>query len=292
MNEMTVKTSDGDMRICVMNITPKKAVEFLTMNTNNRNLRPERVNVYASEMKSGNWKANGIPIIFGNDGKLKDGQHRLQACVKSNKIIKNALVVYLPQTQTNCYDIGLSRTAKDVAQFMGLTDIPYYRNTFVIAAVNCAIWGKRKAYQAYSKIGLIQEMQKHSDACEFLYYKLYTIQAIQARKLCKSGMAAAVFNAYLSGYDINKLERFCNVVIYGICREKTEEPIIKLRDELLITKSKTREERVKMYNMTQSVLYAYANDKTTVDFKKADTEYYVYPDRKKVEDDGQLSLEL
>lgn len=292
MNELKVKTTDGEMKICVMNITPKKAVEFLSMNTNNRNLRQERVKVYASEMKLGNWKTNGIPIIFGNDGKLKDGQHRLQACIKANRTMKNVVVIHLPETQTNCIDIGLSRTAKDVAQFMGLGDVPYFRNTFVIAAVNTAIWGRSKVHCAYSKIGLIQEMQKHSDACEFVYYKLYTIQATQARKLCKSGMAGAVFNAYIQGYDIAKLERFCNVLVYGICREEVEEPIIKLRDELLMTKSKTWEERLKLYFMTQTVLYGYANDKTTVDLKKADKEYYVYPDRQKVEDDGQLTLEI
>ena len=276
-NEMTVNTKDGDMKIVVMNITPKKAAELLTKNVNNRNIRDDRVSIYSAEMSAGNWKANGIPIIIGDDGVLKDGQHRLTACVKSGKTMNDAVVIYLPKTQTNCYDIGAPRTAKDVAKFMGLDEMPFYRSTCVFSAVNTAVRGKSSGGRAYSKIGLIKEMQKHPEACEFIYYKIFMGGSFHAKKLKKAGLAAAIFNAYISGFDLEKLERFCYILNSGVCREENEEPIIKLRDEVMMQKSRSRADRLQMYFMTQATLNAYANKSKTVDFKKANTEFYSYP---------------
>ena len=276
-NEMTISTEDGEMKVCVMNITPQKAVKFLGANTNNRNLRQNRVNMYASEMQSGNWKSNGVPIVFGTDGELKDGQHRLQACVKSGKTMKNTLVVYLSKAQANCYDIGASRTAVDVAKFMGLDEKPYFRSNAIFSTANLAINGKSDSTRSYSKINLIKELQKHPEACEFIYHKILSSGAVQNLKFRKSGLMAAIFNAFVSGYDIKKLERFCTVLIYGIVKDDAEVPIIKLRDQIMNVNSNSRKDKLVLYFQTQAVLKSYEMNKPTVDLKRADKEYYSYP---------------
>lgn len=275
--ELTVATNDGDMRIVVMDITPLKANELLDKNTNNRNLRQSRVNVYASEMKNGNWKSNGVPIIIGDDGVLKDGQHRLCACVKANATMKNAVVIYLPKEQTNCYDIGATRTAVDVAKFMGFDDHPCFRSNAIFSTVNLAINGRSNGSRSYSKIGLVKELQKHPEACEFIYYKILSNGAAQNLKFLKSGFMAAIFNAFIAGYDLEKLERFCTVLIYGIVRDDAEIPIIKLRDQIMNVSTHSRQDKLVLYFQTQAVLKAYEMNKTTVDLKKADKEYYSYP---------------
>lgn len=275
--ELIVTTNDGDMRIVVMDITPRKASDLLDKNTSNRNLRQGRVAMYASEMKNGNWKSNGVPIIIGDDGVLKDGQHRLCACVKANATMKNAVVIYLPKAQTNCYDIGATRTAVDVAKFMGIDDHPYLRSNAIFASVNLAITGRSDGYRSYSKIGLVKEIQKHPEACEFIYYKILSNGAAQNLKFRKSGFMAAIFNAFLTGYDREKLERFCTVLIHGIVRDEAEIPIIKLRDQILNISAQSRRDKLVLYFQTQAVLKAYEMNKTTVDLKKADKEYYSYP---------------
>lgn len=275
-NEIIVQTDDGEMKVCVANITPQKAVKILSGNTNNRNLRQNRINVYSSEMTTGNWKSNGVPIVIGNDGELKDGQHRLQACIKSGKTMKNTLIVYLPKTQANCYDIGATRSAKDVAKFAGLGDVPYYTNLNMFAAVRLAISGKANG-RGYSKIILVKEMQKHPQACEFVYSKIFMNTSAQRNKLRKSGIAAAVFNAYISGYPYEKLERFCAVLSHGMIKDETEAPIIKLRDICLSAASQTKQDRTVLYYKAQLVLNAYLRNETDVDFKKANKEYFTYP---------------
>lgn len=275
--ELLVTTNDGDMRIVVMDITPKKAGELLDKNTNNRNLRQSRVNMYASEMKSGNWKSNGVPIIIGDDGILKDGQHRLYACLKTNITMKNVVVIYLPKEQTNCYDIGATRTAVDIAKFMGLDKKPYFRSNAIFSTANLAINGKSGSTRSYSKIGLIKELQKHPEACEFIYHKILSSGAVQNLKFRKSGLMAAIFNALVSGYDIKKLERFCTVLVCGIVKDDAEVPIIKLRDQIMNVNSNSRKDKLVLYFQTQAVLKAYEMNKSTVDLKKADKEYYSYP---------------
>ncbi|MBP5433615.1 hypothetical protein [Ruminococcus sp.] len=276
--EMIVPTSEGDMKITVMNITPTRAAEFLSFNTHNRNIREKRVKVYADEMKAKQWRANGVPIIVGNDGELKDGQHRLQAIIVSGVTMKNAVVIYLPENNANCYDIGAGRSAKDVARFMGLDDIPVFRNNNLFAAVNNAIHhGNVKSVS--SKTHLIEEMTKHTDACEFVYYRILT-GCGNVTKVKRSQLCAAIFNAYIAGYDLEMLQRFCTVLIHGICRDEKEAVIISLRDHVLNT---PRENTGSLYYKTQAVLHAYANGQDKVDLKKANTEYYIYPGNDKEE---------
>lgn len=275
-NQMTIPTDDGEMKVCVMNITPQKAVKFLGANTNNRNLRQNRVNMYASEMQSGNWKSNGVPIVFGTDGELKDGQHRLQACVKSGKTMKNTLVVYLSKAQANCYDIGAVRTPKDIAKFAGLGEIPYYTNSNMFSAIRLAVAGRDTGH-GYSKITLVREMQKHPQACEFVYYKFMMSTSGSKSKLRKSAVAAAIFNAFIAGYPHEQLERFCKVLLDGKIKDEAEEPIITLRDNVIMIGAQNKQERTLLYYKTQMALYAFANNQSDIDFKKAKTEYYPYP---------------
>lgn len=276
-NEMCVLTNDGVMKINVMNITPKKAGELLSHNTNNRNLRMKRVAVYKSEMACGNWKSNGIPIIIGSDGELKDGQHRLKACVDSGVTMKDVVVITLPKVQANCYDIGASRSARDIAKFAGLDDTPFFRSLNMFASINVAITGNAWV-KSYSKLNLIQEMQKHHKACEFVYNNIFIATPARSKaKTRKSSIGAAVFNAYLSGYDTEKLERFCEVLNYGIVQEDTEKPIIALRDNILSAQEYTKKERTKLYYQCQAALKAYEDDQTVIDLRRANTEYYSYP---------------
>ena len=73
----------------VETITPEKAVEYLRHNTNNyRKLSLATVSKYVAEIKAGRWQLNGETIVFGEDGILKDGQHRLAAIAKAGKPIE------------------------------------------------------------------------------------------------------------------------------------------------------------------------------------------------------------
>jgi hypothetical protein len=65
-------------------VTPDMALHLLTFNSDvNRPLKPGRVDAIANDIVSGFWAFNGNPVCFDYHGVLMNGQHRLNAVVKS-----------------------------------------------------------------------------------------------------------------------------------------------------------------------------------------------------------------
>ena len=69
----------------VVTIGPKVAQYCLDQtNHKNRPLSSKKIINYSRDMVKKNWSLTGETIKFGDDGLLKDGQHRLEACVRAN----------------------------------------------------------------------------------------------------------------------------------------------------------------------------------------------------------------
>ena len=117
---IVVSTRYGEMVVEVVDITPEYAKELLNLNTDNRTLRDKRVKMYADDMINGDWKLNGESIVIGNDGVVKNAQHRLEAIVKSGVTLEHQIVVRVPKEEANCYDTGLQRTTKDIVHYTGI----------------------------------------------------------------------------------------------------------------------------------------------------------------------------
>ena len=71
------------MQITTETITPEIAAEYLKHNTNNRNIRTSHVEYLSNAIKRGEWVLSHQGIAFNEHGVLIDGQHRLQAIIKS-----------------------------------------------------------------------------------------------------------------------------------------------------------------------------------------------------------------
>lgn len=81
-------------------ITPRIAKTMLSHNTGNRPLRKAVVQRYATDMENGDWQDNGDPIRFDTNGRLIDGQHRLEAVILSDTPIDAWVLRGLkPETQ-------------------------------------------------------------------------------------------------------------------------------------------------------------------------------------------------
>ena len=72
----------------LVTITPADAERILRHNDNFRKVDGNEAIRYADMIKSGDWQFNGDTIAFDTHGNLKDGQHRMKACVISNKPMK------------------------------------------------------------------------------------------------------------------------------------------------------------------------------------------------------------
>lgn len=93
---LKTKTEYGMMTVEIIDITPEIAEAMLKRNVQNRNPKKKKIRGYAREMKRELWKENGVPIIFDDEGVLKDGQHRLKAIMES-KITVSQLIKMLDE---------------------------------------------------------------------------------------------------------------------------------------------------------------------------------------------------
>lgn len=107
----------------VENITPERAAHYLKRNVDNyRKISKAKVALYAEEMKAGKWQLNGEGIMFDEEGKLKNGQHRLAAILAAGIPVKMTVITGVGN-DVNIYDIGSVRTTQQIASASGCGDI-------------------------------------------------------------------------------------------------------------------------------------------------------------------------
>lgn len=101
-------------------ITPERAAVLLKLTADlhrtNRAVSQAHINIYAEDMKDGRWKLNGVPVVLDEKGAILDGQHRLQACVRSGVAFRTALVSGVSRDTFDTFDCGRARTSSQVLQ--------------------------------------------------------------------------------------------------------------------------------------------------------------------------------
>lgn len=103
-------------------ITPSLATTLLTRAGVNRNLSRVAIRRYVTAMKNNEWSYNGAALSFDTNGKLIDGQHRLNAIVESGKTLPFKIELgYNPEAFITL-DIGKVRTGGDILTIAGVKD--------------------------------------------------------------------------------------------------------------------------------------------------------------------------
>lgn len=128
MNDRTAFASPGDDNVSPLvakpthsyvNVTPDMARRWLLRNSANRNLRAAKINQYARDMEAGRWTLSNDDICFAPDGTLLNGQHRLNAVIKSGRTVLMGIKRNVPPAARQNMDSGASRTPADVLRFAG-----------------------------------------------------------------------------------------------------------------------------------------------------------------------------
>lgn len=111
-----------NLRIIKERITPAKALEFLKTSENNRRLKKHTISRYANEMLMGRWKEDtGETIKISKNGKLLDGQHRLNAVGKANVPVNFHICYGVDERNFSILDTGLNRNAIDTFTIAGIS---------------------------------------------------------------------------------------------------------------------------------------------------------------------------
>lgn len=94
-------------------ITPAIAAEFLKLNTANRPLRPSWIKALSGMMQRGEWMMTHQGIAITTDGRLIDGQHRLNAVIHAGVSVNMSVVYNCDPASFIALDGGVKRSAAD-----------------------------------------------------------------------------------------------------------------------------------------------------------------------------------
>lgn len=108
------------LRFELVDVTPALAKEWLTRNQGNRRQRDNVISAYVRDINADAWMVTGETVKFDWHGRLIDGQHRLEACIRSGKTISTFVVWGLDPEVQLVLDVNARRTAADALRFAGV----------------------------------------------------------------------------------------------------------------------------------------------------------------------------
>lgn len=108
------------MKTEIKRINKEIAQVLLENNISNRKLDKNHVSELTTFMKEGSFKSSGDPIRIAKNGRLLDGQHRLQAIVNSETEQDLVVVSDLEEEVFDVIDTGKIRGAHDFLHIMSV----------------------------------------------------------------------------------------------------------------------------------------------------------------------------
>ncbi len=100
-------------------LTPEGAEAILAANSRNRRKRPGGVEFFEDIINHDEWGWTHQGIAIDTEGYVQDGQHRLQACVKTGKTLPVYITIGMPPENFGKIDTGMPRNARDLAYLRG-----------------------------------------------------------------------------------------------------------------------------------------------------------------------------
>ncbi|MBT1161743.1 hypothetical protein [Bifidobacterium sp. SO1] len=221
-------------------VTPQIAAEMLTHNTNNRNIRPTRIDVYVTDMLNGDWQDNGDPIRFDRNGRLLDGQHRLTALVKAGVSLDMWVARGLEPDSQRTMDIGANRSFADYLKFRGESNV---RNLACLATGD-AKWNILQPSAAFSsgwktvlsRNQIIDWFDRHADVIRETALRTKSFVFRTGYLMPYSAIGTLYLN--MSRIDSDDTDDFFDRLITGSGLEEGH-PILTLKNTLIKAKAQS-----------------------------------------------------
>jgi hypothetical protein len=212
-------------------VTPEMAEALLADRGPNRHVSASVINKYARDMEAGRWRLNGQTIKIAKDGRLLDGQHRLEAAKKAKRPFPAIVVEGLAEETFSSLDIGRRRAMNEVLRERG------ENHTITLASALRWLWmiqnGVVLAANSSPTNGeLLELFEKHPDIRSSLKH----VAAI--REIMGSGIASALHCTFAQR-DPMRADEFFARLIDGV-QLAEHSPVRHLRERLIRTRSSHR----------------------------------------------------
>lgn len=230
-------------------LTPDMAQDFLSRNSNNRNVSARVVSKYCRDILSGKWALNGGTIKIGRDGKLLDGQHRCAAVIKASTPIPVIIVKNVPNESFGTIDLSQSRAASQLLAMEGET------NGVALASALRRLWrlenGKAEGrLTTPSNVELLEYRHRHPNL-------MYSINIANRKPRVAMPMSlASVLHYRFRQIDPDRADSFFARLQDGSMLERGN-PIYRLREVLLRNHASRTAKRLSDKEIEQLTLAAW-----------------------------------
>lgn len=199
-------------------ITPALASEYLANGADSqRRLNGKRVTAMARDMQKGRWFQTGVPLGFNEEGKLVDGQHRLNALIASKVKGLEFYVQYnLSPDVISVLDTGGKRSTRDFFYMEGHS----YANELASASRHIYVYMETGTFSTGRLVPTVNDQREILRAFPELeiYVKAYASQKLPLqfpasslaalhclfRTMGPKGKADEFMDALISGENLTK----------------------------------------------------------------------------------------
>lgn len=248
-------------------VTPEVAKAWMKKNTGNRQIREQHLDRLCRDHAAGNWRFNPQPIIFGSDGTLLDGQHRLAMVIRTG--IPATMVVWfgVPPVAREVIDSGAMRSLGDVADI----------NKRESAVTMSMICGNLKSHPCPTMIEKIAFHQRFLPEIRFAM----EVMPGTRRAIKRASVAGAIARAACGHIPYETISTFARILVSGMPENgPADVTVIRLRDRLTSAKTHTGSaSQAEAYGATSSALVAFYEGRSLSKIYCANTELFPLPVR-------------
>jgi hypothetical protein len=212
-------------------VTPDVARNWLSVNTANRAINKKLVDRLSSQMKRGEFVTNGEAIIFSDDNRLIDGQHRLNACVLSGVSFRSVVVRGVHHNAFYTIDTGSARTAADALQILGSKNAAQLAAAAKAAIVLDSEHPNFAGFVPHSEI--IDWIEKNSDIRD---WTSWFCANSKNRALAEPSLLISISCLASRRFDPERVRHFFQSCHDGIGLDKTD-PAYVLRERLIANRT-------------------------------------------------------
>jgi hypothetical protein len=229
-------------------ITPKLAEAYLATNIGHqRNVTMSHQFHLRQQMEKGQWIMTGEPIIFDNQGRLVDGQHRLRALIDANMEIEFVVIRGVLPESFMAMNRGKSRTSANVFAIHGtknhtalascVAGVLNYRRALAMEIKmkdgRTRQGGSLRTWVRASTTDLISEYDNHPDEYNAAVHIAANVKASCAVSISSTAAALALIDA---NHTLDEVADFWESVKKGAGLEEGD-PILTLRNKLAANNS-------------------------------------------------------
>lgn len=244
-----IKTTESEkMKVSITKVTPVMASEFLSRNESNRKINKQQLEMIIRTIEAGKWRLTHQGIAFYTNGELADGQHRLQAIMRTGVSLTMPVFNGVERDEDTilAIDSGKGRTVVDGASISGVK---------MVAADLSVAKGLEFGYadRSFKKLTHIESR----DLCKKYEKELLNIKDLFPRSksfITLAPVKAAAAKAINDGVELDLAQDFCNALVTGEYGYPLFVNAVRLRSKLLSKNYSCSAGREEAFNMMYNTL--------------------------------------